>query len=182
MLYYDIKESGKRIKELRKQKGLTQEQLADELNISYSMVGKIEIGYTGISIDLLIQMMELFEVSMMCFKRYMDASNHECGCSNPKFYIPNLTPADVTDRLMQINPVFAKQVRKVLDVNKSKRHIRGEFATKEKYQHRLAIISKEEERDQYRFLKSLKKKERALGNGIFICQKLKYIKMQKIKD
>lgn len=64
MFYYDIKESGKRIKELRKKKGLTQEQLAEELNISYSMVGKIEIGYTGISIDLMIQMMELFEVSM----------------------------------------------------------------------------------------------------------------------
>lgn len=64
MFYYDIKESGKRIKELRKQKGLTQEELAEKLNISYSMVGKIEIGYTGISIDLLIQLVVLFEVSM----------------------------------------------------------------------------------------------------------------------
>lgn len=64
MFYYDIKESGKRIKELRQQKGLTQEELAERLNISYSMVGKIEIGYTGISIDLLIQLVVLFEVSM----------------------------------------------------------------------------------------------------------------------
>ena len=51
---------------------------------------------------------------------------------------------DVTDRLMQINPALAKQARKVLDVNKSERHIRGGLATKEKYQHRLAICSKEE--------------------------------------
>ena len=42
---------------------------------------------------------------------------------------------DVTDRLMQINPVLAKQARKVLDVNKSERHIRGGLATKEKYLH-----------------------------------------------
>lgn len=42
---------------------------------------------------------------------------------------------DVTDRLMQINPTLAKQARKVLDVNKSERHIRGGLATKEKYQH-----------------------------------------------
>ena len=42
---------------------------------------------------------------------------------------------DVTDRLMQINPVLARQVRKVLDVNKSERHIRGGMATKEKYLH-----------------------------------------------
>ena len=42
---------------------------------------------------------------------------------------------DVTDRLMQINPAFAKQARKVLDVNKSERHIRGGLATREKYLH-----------------------------------------------
>lgn len=44
---------------------------------------------------------------------------------------------DVTDRLMQVNPALARQARKVLDVNKSERHIRGGMATKEKYQHRL---------------------------------------------
>lgn len=42
---------------------------------------------------------------------------------------------DVTDRLMQINPSLAKQARKVLDVNKSERHIRGGLATREKYLH-----------------------------------------------
>ncbi len=36
---------------------------------------------------------------------------------------------------MQINPTLAKQARKVLDVNKSERHIRGGLATKEKYLH-----------------------------------------------
>lgn len=43
---------------------------------------------------------------------------------------------DVTERLMQINPALAKQARRVLDVNKSERHIRGGLATKEKYAHR----------------------------------------------
>ena len=42
---------------------------------------------------------------------------------------------DVTERLMQINPTLAKEARKVLDVNKQERHIRGGMATKEKYQH-----------------------------------------------
>lgn len=70
---------------------------------------------------------------MMCFKRYMDASNHECGCSNPKFFIPNLTPADCTERLKDINPSLASAVRSVLDVNKQERHIRGGLATREKY-------------------------------------------------
>ena len=42
---------------------------------------------------------------------------------------------DVTERLSQINPVLAKEARKVLDVNKSERHIRVGLATREKYLH-----------------------------------------------
>ncbi len=42
---------------------------------------------------------------------------------------------DVTDRLIQINPSLAAEARKVLDVNKSERHIRGGLATREKYLH-----------------------------------------------
>ena len=42
---------------------------------------------------------------------------------------------DVTERLQQINPGLASEVRKVLDVNKSERHIRGGLATREKYRH-----------------------------------------------
>ena len=42
---------------------------------------------------------------------------------------------DVTERLPQINPALAKTARKVLDVNKSERHIRGGLATREKYLH-----------------------------------------------
>ena len=52
---------------------------------------------------------------------------------------------DVTDRLEDINPSLAAQARVVLEINKSERHIRGGMATKEKYQHRLAICSKDED-------------------------------------
>lgn len=43
---------------------------------------------------------------------------------------------DVTERLMSLNPILATEARKVLDVNKSERHIRGGLATREKYAHR----------------------------------------------
>ncbi len=43
---------------------------------------------------------------------------------------------DVTERLEQINPALAQETRKVLNVNKSERHIRGGLATKEKYLHK----------------------------------------------
>lgn len=44
---------------------------------------------------------------------------------------------DVTERLREINPALASEVRKVLDVNKSERHIRGGLATREKYLHQV---------------------------------------------
>ena len=40
---------------------------------------------------------------------------------------------DVTGRLRSLNPALYAQVRKILDKNKSERHIRGGMATKKKY-------------------------------------------------
>lgn len=42
---------------------------------------------------------------------------------------------DVTERLEQVNASLARDARKVLDINKSERHIRGGQATKAKYAH-----------------------------------------------
>lgn len=42
---------------------------------------------------------------------------------------------DVTERLLRVQPSLAAQARKILDINKSERHIRGGMATKDKYLH-----------------------------------------------
>ena len=42
---------------------------------------------------------------------------------------------DITERLENLDPMLAIDVRKVLEVNKAERHIRGGMATKEKYLH-----------------------------------------------
>ena len=63
-MYYDLKESGLRIKKLRKKNELTQEQLANKLNISTSNLGKLERGLQGLSIDLLIEISIFFDVSL----------------------------------------------------------------------------------------------------------------------
>ena len=55
-MYYDQKESGKRIANLRKKEGLTQEQLAEKLSISYSLLAKVESCSRAASIDLLVEM------------------------------------------------------------------------------------------------------------------------------
>ena len=49
---------------------------------------------------------------------------------------------DVAERLQHINLALAKEVRKVLDVNKAERHLRGGLATKEKYAHQHEEMNK----------------------------------------
>ncbi|MCL2358100.1 MAG: sporulation transcriptional regulator SpoIIID [Defluviitaleaceae bacterium] len=49
---------------------------------------------------------------------------------------------DVTERLVKINPNLAGEARRVLEINKSERHIRGGMATKEKYLHQHTRITK----------------------------------------
>ena len=52
-----------------------------------------------------------------------------------QFHYVTTTHKDVAERLSMINPSLAAEARKVLDLNKSERHIRGGLATKEKYLH-----------------------------------------------
>ena len=63
-MYYDLDESGKRIKALRKKHGLTQERLAEQLGIAVNTVARIEIGNRGISIDLAIELAVRFNTTL----------------------------------------------------------------------------------------------------------------------
>lgn len=53
-----------RLYELRKQKGLSQEELANKLNVSRQTVSKWEIGDTTPDMEKLISLSQLFEVSL----------------------------------------------------------------------------------------------------------------------
>lgn len=61
---YDIKETGKRIRILREQRKLTQEATAEYLSISLKTYGKLERGERGVSIDVYVELSELFGVSL----------------------------------------------------------------------------------------------------------------------
>ena len=61
---YNMKESGKRVQELRRDRGMTQTQLAEYVGISSDNLGRIERGQQGVSIDLLIELADFFAVSM----------------------------------------------------------------------------------------------------------------------
>ena len=61
---YDIKRSGAYIRQLRIQRGYTQEMLAVELNIDRSLISHIEAGKRGCSVEVLVRLANLFGVSL----------------------------------------------------------------------------------------------------------------------
>lgn len=61
---YDMTSCGNRIKALRKKNGWTQMEFAEMLEMSHSNLRKLENGYQGISIESLMAMRELFQVSI----------------------------------------------------------------------------------------------------------------------
>lgn len=63
-MFYNIKKSGERIRQLCKQKKYTQIELAEKLNIDRSVLSRIEIGKYTCSVELLAQMSSLFDVSL----------------------------------------------------------------------------------------------------------------------
>ena len=62
-MYFNQVEFGQRIKEQRTKMGLTQEELAFRLNIGHIHMNSIECGRKGCSIDLILELSELFNVS-----------------------------------------------------------------------------------------------------------------------
>ena len=58
------KETGKRIQLLRKQKGLSQEELADKLNVSSNTVAKIECVLRRPSVDFVIDLVNFFDTTV----------------------------------------------------------------------------------------------------------------------
>ena len=62
-MYFNQVEFGKRLRELRLSKGMTQEELAEALNINLDHMRKMERGRERCSIDLLLEIAIYFNVS-----------------------------------------------------------------------------------------------------------------------
>lgn len=60
---FDYTMIGRRIRQSREQKGLTQEHLAEKLNVSNAYISKIERGKTSISLDRLSEISSVLEQS-----------------------------------------------------------------------------------------------------------------------
>ena len=62
-MYFNQSAFGRRVRETRKERKLSQAEMAEKLNISTNHYGHIEQGNKGCSIDLLLEMADVLQVS-----------------------------------------------------------------------------------------------------------------------
>lgn len=60
----EYKYLGLSISYFRKSRRLTQQQLADKMDVNYETISRIENGYTGISSDMLFSLSKALEVQL----------------------------------------------------------------------------------------------------------------------
>ena len=81
-------------------------------------------------------MKDYIEERVLELARYIIETNSTVRAAAKKFRVSKSTVhKDITERLLEINPALASDVKQVLESNKAERHIRGGLATREKYQH-----------------------------------------------
>ena len=81
-------------------------------------------------------MMDYIEERVLELAQYIIDTKSTVRAAAKKFRVSKSTVhKDVTERLLEINPGLASEVKDVLENNKAERHLRGGMATREKYQH-----------------------------------------------
>lgn len=81
---------------------------------------------------------KIIEERATSLAQYIIESKDTVRGAAKKFCISKSTVhKDVTERLLKINPILAKEVREILNENKAERHIRGGMATKMKYMKKM---------------------------------------------
>ena len=80
-------------------------------------------------------MNDYIEERVLELARYIIETQATVRSAAQKFRVSKSTVhKDITERLLEINPALAADVKLILENNKAERHIRGGNATKKKYQ------------------------------------------------
>lgn len=62
--YVEYRQLGLSLAYFRKERGLTQQQLADKMDVNYETISRMENANTGISSDLLFELSDAISVSL----------------------------------------------------------------------------------------------------------------------
>jgi transcriptional regulator with XRE-family HTH domain len=94
-LSFDYGIIGKRIKASREEKGLTQESLAEKLDVSNAYISKIERGKTSISLDRLSELCEVLEESTEYILTGADSSSDDYLRNEIIIMLEDCSPAKI---------------------------------------------------------------------------------------
>lgn len=79
-------------------------------------------------------MKALTEDRAVCLGKYIIATKATVRAAAGEFSVSKSTVhKDVSQRLQALDPILYQEVKEILDLNKSERHIRGGMATRKKY-------------------------------------------------
>ncbi|MCZ8513396.1 helix-turn-helix transcriptional regulator [Paenibacillus filicis] len=101
-----LKLIGKRIRDLRKERGLSQEQLGELANLNYTYIGGVERAETNISVLNLSKIAQALNVGVYELFSYTRLSNQTKGKSNEM--------DQIIDLLLSISPREVKKARNIL--------------------------------------------------------------------
>lgn len=99
----DYRDMGRKVRDLRKARGLTQDKLAELLGISASFLGHIERGSRTASIDTLAALCQVLQVSPAYL---MESALRPCDLNIPQ----GLLETDIR-KLNEIIELYCKQMR-----------------------------------------------------------------------
>ena len=106
------KEFGNRVKQLRRQRQWTQKELAEKLNLLSSQVNKYESGLNIPSIDKLIQLAQIFGISLDYLLTGNNNPSSSLNNSNllERFHaLENSNPEDLDTVIKLIDAIITKQ-------------------------------------------------------------------------
>ncbi|AIQ21312.1 transcriptional regulator [Paenibacillus sp. FSL H7-0357] len=86
---------GSRIRELRKAKGWTQEQLAEAASLHYSYIGGVERGDRNISLETLEKIIAAFQVPAIEVFRFEDETEHRKALDEHMALISNKSVEEI---------------------------------------------------------------------------------------
>lgn len=98
-------EFGKRLRSARKNRDLTQEQLAEKLDISQKHYSEIERGLAGVSVNILIQISKTLNVSI----DYLLLGNETITDSQPELSL-------ILDLYEKSSPYIKRQMLMILQI------------------------------------------------------------------
>ncbi|RRJ67455.1 XRE family transcriptional regulator [Paenibacillus oralis] len=115
-----LKIIGKRIKQLRKEQGLTQEQLAEKAGVNASYIGTVERGVRNISIETLEKIIQGLDVPLAVMFQFHETKNVDSW--KDKAEVLEVVNSLLYSRSLEENKLIFRVIKDVLDTMDVKKH------------------------------------------------------------